>query len=109
MDEWLRKAEVSVLRQKALTCLIRGTKEQKVPLRPRDSMSEYIQSVTLTHINGYHPLGQPSRLFPANYRPEMKMQSDKPLPCGVFSKGLGTSHTDRTEFYHRLHRKCLVV
>lgn len=87
MVTWLKKAEVPVPVWKAVTCPIRAQSNSK--LQPGQE-AEYAWVTPVCHVDSHQGTPsprQPSRLLPANSSSGMKMQSDKPLPCGVFPRG----------------------
>ena len=88
MVTWLRKAEVPVRVWKAVTCPVRAQSNRK--LQPGQE-AEYAWVTPVCHVDSHQGTPsprQPSRLLPANSSWEMKMQNNKPLPCGIFPRGL---------------------
>lgn len=90
MVTWLRKAEVPVPVRKAVTCLIRAQSNRK--LQPGEA-AEYAWVTPVRHVDSHQGTPsprQPSRLLPANSSSGVKTQNDKPLPRGVFPRGLAS-------------------
>lgn len=99
----LKKVEMSVPGWKAVICPIRAQSNRK--LQPGQE-TEYAWAIPACHVDSHQGTPsprQPSRLVRPNSSSGMTMQSDRPLPCGVFPRGLSflmqsiNSTTDVTE------------